>query len=88
MMAGGIPSDGLLFIPHLTLAGERWDQLAWQYYGDPALYGPIIMANPSIPIEAAFEAGLSIGIPLLSASTTATIPQADLPPWQRISRLG
>ena len=24
------------FIQHLTYAGERWDLLAWQYYGDPS----------------------------------------------------
>jgi len=23
------------FILHITTAGERWDLLAWQYYGDP-----------------------------------------------------
>ncbi len=84
-MAAGLPNIGSLYIPHLTVAGERWDQLAWHYYGDPTLYGPIVMANPSIPIEPLFEAGLTIGIPLLSSPTTATVPQADLPPWQRIS---
>ena len=50
-MAAGLPNLGALYIPHLTVAGERWDQLAWHYYGDPTLYGPIVMANPSIPIE-------------------------------------
>jgi phage tail protein X len=84
-MAAGMPIVGSLFIPHLTVGGERWDQLAWQYYGDSTLYGPIVMANPAIPIEPAFEAGLTIGIPLLSSPTSASIPQADLPPWQRIS---
>ena len=84
-MSAGLPNAGTLFIPHVTIAGERWDQLAWQYYGDPMLYGPIVMANPSIPIEPAFEAGLTIGIPLLSSPSTATVPQTDLPPWQRIS---
>ncbi len=80
--AAALPS---LFIQHVTVAGERWDQLAWHYYGDPGLYGPIIMANPAIPIEPVFEAGLVIGVPMLSVSTSATVPQADLPPWQRLS---
>ena len=48
------------YIAHITVAGERWDLLAWTYYGDATLYSPIIMANPIIPIEPAFEAGLSI----------------------------
>jgi phage tail protein X len=72
--------DAARFITHITSAGERWDLLAWRYYGNASLYGPIIMANPSIPIEAAFEAGLVIGIPILTADSTATL---DLPPWKR-----
>jgi phage tail protein X len=52
------------FIPHVTAAGERWDTLAWRYYGDATLFGPIIQSNPQIPIEAVFEAGLNIGVPL------------------------
>jgi phage tail protein X len=67
---------------HQTITGERWDSLAWNYYGDPALLSPIIMANPSIPIESVFEAGLSIGIPILQI--TPTSPE-NLPPWKSSS---
>lgn len=67
------------FIAHVTIAGERWDLLAWNYYGDAALYSPIIMANPTIPIEPTFEAGLQIAIPLLQVSQSAT---TNLPPWK------
>ena len=38
------------FIAHVTVAGERWDLLAWTYYGDASLYSPIIMANPTIAV--------------------------------------
>ncbi|HFV0367875.1 TPA: tail protein X, partial [Escherichia coli] len=24
-----------MFLEHVTRDGERWDSLAWQYYGDP-----------------------------------------------------
>ena len=67
------------YISHLTTAGERWDLLAWKYYGDASLYSPIIMANPLIPIEPAFEAGMSIAIPLLQVSQNAAV---NLPPWK------
>lgn len=67
------------FILHVTRAGERWDLLAWQYYGDPTEYSPIIMANPNVPIEPVFEAGIAIAIPILQKSTVVT---ADLPPWK------
>lgn len=68
------------FITHVTRAGERWDLLAWRYYGDPALYSPIIMANPAIPIEPVFEAGRVIAIPILQKGRAAP---SDLPPWKR-----
>ena len=68
------------FITHVTSAGERWDLLAWRYYGDATLYSPIIMANPQIPVEPAFDAGLLIGIPILRVSEVQT---NDLPPWKR-----
>ncbi|MGB8412652.1 MAG: tail protein X [Candidatus Binatus sp.] len=67
------------FILHITKAGERWDLLAWQYYGDPTDYSPIIMANPNVPIEPVFDAGLSIAVPILQKSAVLT---ADLPPWK------
>jgi phage tail protein X len=68
------------FILHVTAAGERWDLLAWQYYGDATLYSPIIMANPSVPIVPVFEAGLSVAIPILLVQQAQT---ANLPPWSR-----
>lgn len=68
------------FILHTTRAGERWDLLAWQYYGDPTEYSPIIMANPNIPIEPVFDAGLAIAVPILQKSAVVTV---DLPPWKR-----
>ena len=68
------------FILHTTKAGERWDLLAWQYYGDATEYSPIIMANPNVPIEPVFDAGISISIPILQTSAVAT---ANLPPWKQ-----
>ena len=68
------------YIQHVTAAGERWDLLAWQYYGDAALYSPIIMANPQVPIEPVFEAGLQLWIPILFVQQSQI---ANLPPWSR-----
>ena len=70
------------FIPHITTAGERWDTIAWKYYGDATLFGPIIQTNPQIAIEAVFEAGLTIGVPILVVNQAAQ-NQNDLPPWKR-----
>jgi phage tail protein X len=67
------------YILHVTTAGERWDLLAWQYYGDPTDYSLIIMANPNVAIEPVFDAGISIAVPLLQKSAVVT---ANLPPWK------
>ena len=69
------------FITHITAGGERWDLLAWTYYGDATLYSPIIMANPSIPIEATFDSGLTIAVPILQVSQNLT---TNLPPWKLV----
>ncbi len=67
------------FILHITAAGERWDLLAWRYYGEPTDYSPIIMANPNVPIEPVFDAGTTIAVPILQKSAVVA---ADLPPWK------
>ena len=68
------------FITHITSAGERWDLIAWNYYGDATLLGPIVMANPNVAIAPVFEAGLVIVVPILQQASVVT---ADLPPWKR-----
>lgn len=70
------------FITHITASGERWDLVAWRYYGNATLYSPIIMANPGIPIEPVFAAGLRLLVPILAQSNSAS---ADLPPWKRVT---
>jgi phage tail protein X len=67
------------FILHVTTSGERWDLLAWRYYGDATDYSPIIVANPNVPIGPGFDAGISIAVPILQKSAVVT---TDLPPWK------
>jgi phage tail protein X len=71
-------------IEHVTQAGERWDTLAWRYYGDPHGYGRIIEANPALDITSALPSGITVLIPVLSASAAEQALQAEeLPPWKR-----
>ena len=67
-------------LTHISSNGDRWDLLAWNYYGDPTLFGPIVMANPAIPIEPVLAAGLTVVIPVLQK---VSVVAADLPPWKR-----
>lgn len=68
-----------MFILHVTTEGERWDSLAWHYYGDPHRYQPIAQANPHVPLDAALPAGLRLAIPMLEQQPITE----DLPPWMR-----
>ena len=68
-----------MFLTHVTTEGERWDQLAWRYYGDPHRYLPIVQANPHVPLTAALPAGLTLAIPLLEPQSS----YEDMPPWMR-----
>ncbi|MCR9267470.1 MAG: tail protein X [Alphaproteobacteria bacterium] len=67
------------YIEHRTIDGDRWDQLAWRYYGDPHGYERIIRANPGVAMTAALPGGLSIRIPVIA---DAVIASAGLPPWK------
>jgi len=69
------------YMMHAALGGERWDQIAWTYYGDPTLISPIIMANPSVPIVAALDPGTQIMVPLLEQSQPVA---SELPPWETL----
>jgi phage tail protein X len=70
------------YIQHVTVDGERWDLIAWNYYGDASLFSPIIFANPSVPIEPVFEPGIVILVPLLEQASVT--PPQDLPPWETL----
>ncbi len=69
-----------MHIEHITRDGERWDQIAQQYYGDPLRYAPLIAANPGLAIEPILPSGVRLIVPLLEPSTTNT---ENLPPWMR-----
>lgn len=68
-----------MFIAHTTIEGERWDQLAWRYYGDAYRYLPIVQANPHVPLHGVLPPGLRLAIPVLEPQTATE----DLPPWMR-----
>jgi len=71
-------------IAHVTIEGERWDAIAWQYYGDPLAYGPIIAANPAADIKTTLPAGMLLLIPLLTLDEQdARQTNQDLPPWKQ-----
>ncbi|AOJ71038.1 MULTISPECIES: tail protein X [Burkholderia] len=68
-----------MFLTHVTTEGERWDQLAHRYYGDPFAYERIIAANPDVPITPLLPSGLALSIPVIARAELSE----DLPPWKR-----
>lgn len=68
------------YVEHLTVEGDRWDLLAWRYYGDPHLYEPIIAANPAVPIRPFLASGVRLRVPVLPDEV---VLDRDLPPWKR-----
>ncbi|HGA5503367.1 TPA: tail protein X [Salmonella enterica subsp. enterica serovar Potsdam] len=66
-----------LWLEHITADGERWDQIAYRYYGDPLGYARIILANPHVAVTPVLRAGQRLAIPVIDADQTTQ----ELPPW-------
>jgi phage tail protein X len=65
------------FATHTTGPADRWDQIAWQFYGDPTLIAGIILANPTIPIVSVLPQGLTVYVPLIAPPSAP----ANALPW-------
>ena len=67
-------------IRHITTEGERWDLLAWRYYGDATAYERIITANPAVPFVETLPGGIELAIPVIEISDAISLE--ELPPWE------
>ncbi len=74
------------FFEHKTIDGDRWDLLAYHYYGDQYKQGFILEANRSLFLNPVtlpplvLSAGLTLKIPVIDADEAG---QTDLPPWKQ-----
>ncbi len=74
------------YLEHITKVGDRWDLIAYSYYGDATRISPLLLANPDIvgnidaPTPLRFGSGVKIRVPIL---TDTEIAQTQLPPWKR-----
>ena len=66
------------YIEHVTSSNERWDTLAYKYYGDAKLYEPIIRANEHIKVSAILDEGIKLYIPI---GITMENETEKLTPW-------
>jgi phage tail protein X len=61
-------------IAHRTKAGDRWDQLALRYYGEPLLLGPLLRANPAHAAKTVLDGNLTIRVPIVTRAELAPDP--------------
>lgn len=74
------------FFEHVTVDGDRWDLLAWRYYGDQHKQTIILEANRGLYLD-----GLQTPPLILSHGVRLKIPVISeeagnldlLPPWKR-----
>ncbi len=74
------------YFEHVTKVGDRWDLIAYSYYGDATLIKKLLLANPDIvgdattPTPLVFGAGTKIRVPILPEEE---ISASQLPAWKR-----
>lgn len=67
-------------ITYITKQNDRWDSIAYEVYGDPYLYEPIMLANPEYMHLLSLPSGLRLTVPLLY---DASEHEDVSPSWQR-----
>lgn len=72
----------MTYVTYTTRANDRWDLVAWRFYGDPARLSELIAANITVPIDPVFPAGVVLAVPVLTAAASST----PVPPWIAASR--
>lgn len=70
------------FTEYITRDGDRLDLICFKAYGDAYNWRPVIDANPALPLQDIFPAGIRLVVPILETPATQT-QTALLPPWKR-----
>lgn len=67
------------FYEYITKDGDRWDLIAYEYYGDATFYELIITANPEVQITPILDPGIKLKIPVREETEQIKF---ILPPWR------
>jgi len=62
---------------YITVQGDMWDSIAYQFYGDVKYIGLLMENNPELLDVFVFSAGTSVFIPELPEED-----EQDLPEWR------
>ena len=71
----------MTFTEYITRDGDRLDLIAFAAYGVATDWKPIIDANPALPLQDVYQAGIRLVIPI--QETTAQTETALLPLWKK-----
>ncbi|MGI9158244.1 MAG: tail protein X [Saprospiraceae bacterium] len=71
------------YTEYITTDGDRLDTIAYKAYGDPFAWGEVLHANPGLPIQTTYPAGVRIVVPIIEPESTTESSAALLPPWKR-----
>ena len=63
-----------------TKPDDRWDKIAYMFYGDCFRTKELIEANPDVPIAPVLEASLDLIVPVLEKETES---EDKLPAWKQ-----
>ena len=69
-------------INYTVKQGERWDSLAWKFYGSVKAMNVLIENNPTIPLSAVLASGTQVVVPIID-NTSEIVKSTNLPPWKR-----
>jgi phage tail protein X len=70
------------FVAYITIQGDRLDSISRKHYGDSDSWGPILAANPTLPILRRYPPGIRVRIPILS-TRNSDVSRTTLPPWKQ-----
>lgn len=68
------------YTKYKTIAGDRWDTIAYKAYGNPMKISPIVEANPNVTKSAVLPEGVTLYIPIQERES---VNSNILPPWKR-----
>lgn len=69
------------YLRYITQSNDRWDNIAYRFYGSATNYRPIIDANPDVMLLPILPEGTLLKIPVIEAQTI--VSNENLPPWKR-----
>jgi hypothetical protein len=67
------------YLEHVVQANQRWDTLAFMYYGDAMRFGGLIAANPDVPLEPVLPLGVTLLVPIIAQ--VGPVQTLEVPPW-------